>query len=63
MIDWPEIIQQTNKGHQRHASQKVPVIGKLVWCNNPPAEPGAFIREPLEAATGSLTRPRGSLAT
>lgn len=31
MIDWPEIIQQANKGHQRHASQKVPVIGKLVW--------------------------------
>jgi predicted Zn-dependent protease len=31
--------------------------------NHPPAKPGAFIREPLEAATGSLTRPRGSWAT
>ena len=31
--------------------------------NNPPAKPGAFDREPLKAATGSLTRPRGSWAT
>jgi hypothetical protein len=25
--------------------------------NHPPAKPGAFVHEPLEAATGSLTRP------
>ena len=37
-------------------------FSRKLYSNHPPAKPGAFIREPLEAATGSLTRPRGSWA-